>query len=168
MSDTMVSRLFPKTFLSIPLIILLSDSEDEFERPHPTVETPTYKNGNAGKLPLSNKCKLHHIGPCNVKCSSGTRVGHMTRDCRTLVPITTQRTLIANQKPAVNYFGCGAQGHFKSECPRSKNQNRGMDWLSKYLAMIVCDEKLVPIPYGDETLTIRAALEGDIRLNITS
>nr|GEX01671.1 reverse transcriptase domain-containing protein [Tanacetum cinerariifolium] len=30
-----------------------------------------------------------------------------------------------------------------------------MDWLSKYHAMIVCDEKLACIPYGDETLTIQ-------------
>ncbi|GJX47447.1 putative reverse transcriptase domain-containing protein [Tanacetum coccineum] len=28
----------------------------------------------------------------------------------------------------------------------------GMDWLRKYHAVIVCDEKLVRIPYGDETL----------------
>ncbi|GKB58823.1 putative reverse transcriptase domain-containing protein [Tanacetum coccineum] len=28
----------------------------------------------------------------------------------------------------------------------------GMDWLRKYLAVIVCDEKLVQIPYGSETL----------------
>ncbi|GJS07282.1 putative reverse transcriptase domain-containing protein [Tanacetum coccineum] len=31
----------------------------------------------------------------------------------------------------------------------------GMDWLAKYHAMIVCDEKIVHIPYGDETLIIR-------------
>nr|GEV97022.1 putative reverse transcriptase domain-containing protein [Tanacetum cinerariifolium] len=30
----------------------------------------------------------------------------------------------------------------------------GMDWLSKYHAVIVCDEKIVQIPYGDEVLTI--------------
>ncbi|GJX39435.1 putative reverse transcriptase domain-containing protein [Tanacetum coccineum] len=30
-----------------------------------------------------------------------------------------------------------------------------MDWLSKYHAVIICDEKLIRIPYGDETLTIR-------------
>ncbi|GJV16030.1 putative reverse transcriptase domain-containing protein [Tanacetum coccineum] len=29
----------------------------------------------------------------------------------------------------------------------------GMDWLRKYHAVIVCDEKLVRIPYGNETLT---------------
>ncbi|GJQ89850.1 putative reverse transcriptase domain-containing protein [Tanacetum coccineum] len=31
----------------------------------------------------------------------------------------------------------------------------GMDWLTKYHAMIVCDEKIVHIPYGDEMLIIR-------------
>ncbi|GJW89701.1 putative reverse transcriptase domain-containing protein [Tanacetum coccineum] len=29
----------------------------------------------------------------------------------------------------------------------------GMDWLRRYHAVIVCDEKLVQIPYGNETLT---------------
>ncbi|GJV98694.1 hypothetical protein Tco_1553946 [Tanacetum coccineum] len=28
----------------------------------------------------------------------------------------------------------------------------GMDWLRKYHAVIVCDEKLVQVPYGNETL----------------
>nr|GEY76583.1 putative reverse transcriptase domain-containing protein [Tanacetum cinerariifolium] len=31
----------------------------------------------------------------------------------------------------------------------------GMDWLAKYHALIVCDEMVVRIPYGDEVLTIR-------------
>ncbi|GJZ03452.1 putative reverse transcriptase domain-containing protein [Tanacetum coccineum] len=31
----------------------------------------------------------------------------------------------------------------------------GMDWLMKYHALIVCDEKVVCIPYGDEVLIIR-------------
>ncbi|GJV35872.1 putative reverse transcriptase domain-containing protein [Tanacetum coccineum] len=29
----------------------------------------------------------------------------------------------------------------------------GMDWLRKFHAVIVCDEKLVQVPYGNETLT---------------
>nr|GEU90083.1 putative reverse transcriptase domain-containing protein [Tanacetum cinerariifolium] len=32
----------------------------------------------------------------------------------------------------------------------------GMDWLSKYHAKIICDEKVVHIPIEDETLIIRA------------
>ncbi|GKD02422.1 putative reverse transcriptase domain-containing protein [Tanacetum coccineum] len=31
----------------------------------------------------------------------------------------------------------------------------GMDWLAKYHAVIVCDEKIVRIPYGDEVLIIQ-------------
>ncbi|GKC92314.1 putative reverse transcriptase domain-containing protein [Tanacetum coccineum] len=31
----------------------------------------------------------------------------------------------------------------------------GMDWLAKYHALIICDEKAVRIPYGDEVLIIR-------------
>ncbi|GJS24266.1 reverse transcriptase domain-containing protein, partial [Tanacetum coccineum] len=31
----------------------------------------------------------------------------------------------------------------------------GMDWLAKYHAVIVCDEKVVSIPYGDEVLIVR-------------
>nr|GFC40597.1 reverse transcriptase domain-containing protein [Tanacetum cinerariifolium] len=30
----------------------------------------------------------------------------------------------------------------------------GMDWLAKYQAVIVCAEKIVCIPWGDETLII--------------
>ncbi|GKF70310.1 hypothetical protein Tco_0203367 [Tanacetum coccineum] len=30
-----------------------------------------------------------------------------------------------------------------------------MDWLRRCYAVIVCDEKLVQIPYGNETLTFR-------------
>ncbi|GKA43480.1 putative reverse transcriptase domain-containing protein, partial [Tanacetum coccineum] len=31
----------------------------------------------------------------------------------------------------------------------------GMDWLEKYHALIVCDEKVIRIPYGEEVLIIR-------------
>ncbi|GJT98555.1 putative reverse transcriptase domain-containing protein [Tanacetum coccineum] len=31
----------------------------------------------------------------------------------------------------------------------------GMDWLAKYHAMIICDERIVCIPYGDEVLIIK-------------
>nr|GEZ29324.1 hypothetical protein [Tanacetum cinerariifolium] len=34
----------------------------------------------------------------------------------------------------------------------------GMDWLVKYHALIVCDEKVVHVPYGNEVLIIRVYL----------
>nr|GEU49136.1 putative reverse transcriptase domain-containing protein [Tanacetum cinerariifolium] len=44
-----------------------------------------------------------------------------------------------------------------------------MDWLAKYHALIVCDEKVVCIPYGDEVLIIRGDNWDDrSKLNIIS
>ncbi|GKA11479.1 reverse transcriptase domain-containing protein [Tanacetum coccineum] len=82
------------------------------------------KKAYVGKLPYYKKCRLHHVGPCTVKCNNCKRVGHMTKRCRTFVPAITQWARVANQKPTVTCFECGAQGHFKSDCPKSKNQNR--------------------------------------------
>ncbi|GJQ89648.1 putative reverse transcriptase domain-containing protein [Tanacetum coccineum] len=227
------------------------------------------KRGYVGSAPYYNKCRLHHEGPCTVKCTNYKKVSHMARDCKTVVATQTPRAPVANQR-VVTCFGYGGQGHYKSECPKSKNQIRGnkvvindvrrrayalgggdgnldsnvftgtfllnnryayilfdsgtdksfvsttfsalidipptaldvsytieladrriaesdtiirdctlnlldhsfnidlmavelgsfdviikMDWLSKYHVVIVCDEKIVRIPYGNETLTVQ-------------
>ncbi|GJS74747.1 hypothetical protein Tco_0707588 [Tanacetum coccineum] len=117
---------------------------------------PDNKNGYAGKLPLCNKCMLHHIGPCTIKCNHCKRVRHMTRDCRTLVSTTTRRPLVAKQKTAVTCYKYGKQGHYMSECSKLKNQNY------EYHAVIVCDEKLVRIPFGNEILTIQCDRSGEL------
>ncbi|GJY38809.1 putative reverse transcriptase domain-containing protein [Tanacetum coccineum] len=45
----------------------------------------------------------------------------------------------------------------------------GMDWLAKYHALIVCDEKVIRIPYGDKVLIIRGENYDDrSKLNIIS
>ncbi|GKB66370.1 putative reverse transcriptase domain-containing protein [Tanacetum coccineum] len=43
----------------------------------------------------------------------------------------------------------------------------GMDWLAKYHALIVCDEKVVRIPYGNEVLIIPKEIVADRRLRIS-
>ncbi|GKA53991.1 putative reverse transcriptase domain-containing protein [Tanacetum coccineum] len=49
----------------------------------------------------------------------------MTRDCKNAVAATaTQRVPIVNQRIAT-CFECGRQGHYRNECPKLKNQNRG-------------------------------------------
>ncbi|GJR26261.1 putative reverse transcriptase domain-containing protein [Tanacetum coccineum] len=170
----------------------------------------------AGNLPYCNKCKLHHVGPCTVKCSKCKRVGHMTRDCRASVAAMNQRAHVANPKATITCYECGRLGHFRNECQKLRNQNQvnqiwkekarensnikypielvnrrligsdtvlrgctlgllghpfnvdlmpielgsfdviiGMDWLANHHAVIVCDEKIVRIPYGDEVLIVQ-------------
>nr|GEY01270.1 reverse transcriptase domain-containing protein [Tanacetum cinerariifolium] len=78
-----------------------------------------------GPLPLCNKCKLHHEGPCIVRCRKCNKVGHLTRDCKvTISTISTQKGQVVNQR-VVTYFECGRQGHYMSDCPKLKDQNRG-------------------------------------------
>ncbi|GJU51681.1 putative reverse transcriptase domain-containing protein [Tanacetum coccineum] len=47
----------------------------------------------------------------------------------------------------------------------------GMDWLANHHAVIVCDEKIVRIPYGDEVLIVQGDRDGKgekLKLSITS
>ncbi|GJR95122.1 putative reverse transcriptase domain-containing protein [Tanacetum coccineum] len=82
------------------------------------------KRGYGGTFPYCNKCKLHHEGQCTVKCSNYRRFEHMTRDCRAAIVTTTQGTLGPNQS-VITCFECGVQGHYRKDCPKVKNQNRG-------------------------------------------
>ncbi|GKB05137.1 reverse transcriptase domain-containing protein [Tanacetum coccineum] len=64
------------------------------------------KRGYARSAPYYNKCRLHHEGPCTVKCTNCKKVGHMVRDCKTVVAAQTLRAPMANQR-VVTCFGCG-------------------------------------------------------------
>ncbi|GJW83651.1 reverse transcriptase domain-containing protein, partial [Tanacetum coccineum] len=59
----------------------------------------TNKKGYARILPLCKKCKLHHHGPCPVKCGNCKKVGHQARDYWTLTMMTC--------------YGCGGIRHTK-------------------------------------------------------
>ncbi|GJX11450.1 putative reverse transcriptase domain-containing protein [Tanacetum coccineum] len=82
------------------------------------------KKGHVGSLPYCNKCKLHHAGSCTVRCGNCKRVGHMTRDYKVAVTPKAQRALVGNQLGIVCYE-CGRPGHFKKDCLKLRNQNRG-------------------------------------------
>ncbi|GJS39077.1 reverse transcriptase domain-containing protein [Tanacetum coccineum] len=78
-----------------------------------------------GPLPLCNKCKLHHEGPYTVRCRKCNKVGHLIQDYKVTNSTTsTQRGQVVNQR-VVTCFECGRQGHYKSDCPKMKDQNRG-------------------------------------------
>ncbi|GKA11645.1 hypothetical protein Tco_0691191 [Tanacetum coccineum] len=65
------------------------------------------KKAYARNLPHYNKCKLHHVRPCTVKCSKCKRVGHMTRDYRAFVAAMNQRSHVVNLKATITCYECG-------------------------------------------------------------
>ncbi|GJT24103.1 putative reverse transcriptase domain-containing protein [Tanacetum coccineum] len=83
------------------------------------------RRGYAGPHPLYNKCKYHHVWPCTIKCNNCKRVGHQTRDCRSVTAVpNTQRAPLRNQQGVICYE-CGRPGHVKRDCPKLRNQNHG-------------------------------------------
>nr|GEV43429.1 putative reverse transcriptase domain-containing protein [Tanacetum cinerariifolium] len=110
------------------------------------------RKGYVGSLPYCSKCKLHHKGLCTIRCGNCKKVGHQTRGCRVTVNPNTQGAAVGNLH--------GLLGHpFDIDLMPvelgSFDFIIGMDWLAKYHALIVCDEKIVRIPYGDVVLIIR-------------
>ncbi|GKA68583.1 putative reverse transcriptase domain-containing protein [Tanacetum coccineum] len=69
--------------------------------------------------PLCPKCIYHHDGLCAPKFYKCNRVGHLARDCRS--PANIPRGTRTGHKPTC--YECGAQGYFKRECPKLKNNN---------------------------------------------
>ncbi|GJV59718.1 putative reverse transcriptase domain-containing protein [Tanacetum coccineum] len=82
----------------------------------------------AGSKPLCSKCNYNHEGPCPPRCNNCKRVGHATKDCR-IRPANNNnnnnRNNNNNNQQGNGCFECGAQGHFKRNCPRLRNNDRG-------------------------------------------
>ncbi|GKF10489.1 hypothetical protein Tco_0048415, partial [Tanacetum coccineum] len=74
-----------------------------------------------GPLPLYNKCKYHHEGPCTVRCGKCKKVRHLTRDCKA---VDSTRGQVVNQRVLI-CFEYGRQVHYRSDCPKLKDQNHG-------------------------------------------
>ncbi|GJR96069.1 putative reverse transcriptase domain-containing protein [Tanacetum coccineum] len=169
-----------------------------------------------GPLPLYNKCKLHREGPCIMRCGKCNKVRHSTQNYKVTNSTTsTHRGQIVIQR-VLTCFECGRQGHYRSDFPKLKDQNRGnkagnkngvgeargkayvlgggdanpdsnvvkgllghpfnidlmpielgsfdviisMIRLANHHAVIVYDEKIVRIPFGDEVLIVQGDRDG--------
>nr|GEU34149.1 reverse transcriptase domain-containing protein [Tanacetum cinerariifolium]GEU34150.1 reverse transcriptase domain-containing protein [Tanacetum cinerariifolium] len=82
------------------------------------------KKAYAGNLPYYNKCKLHHVGLCTVKCNNHKRVGHITRESKTSVIAMNQRAHVANPKATITCYKCGRLRHFRDKFQKLRNQNQ--------------------------------------------
>ncbi|GJZ84973.1 putative reverse transcriptase domain-containing protein [Tanacetum coccineum] len=87
---------------------------------------PGEKKPYEGSKPLCPKCNYHHDGPCDPKCTNCKRIGHLARDCKSrhVAANNNQRAQGVNQR-VLTCFECGAQGHFRSDCQKLKNENQG-------------------------------------------
>ncbi|GKA52433.1 putative reverse transcriptase domain-containing protein [Tanacetum coccineum] len=145
-------------------------------KPQTLEEAITITQRYTGSLPLCKKCTLHHTVPCTVKCQTCNKVGHLTRNCRNKGPATGSNLqpvsidhLIGHEMALENLVGTNTviQGctlillnqPFEIDLMPIKLGSFdvviGMDWLSKYHARIICDEKVIHIPIDGETLIIR-------------
>ncbi|GJV50055.1 putative reverse transcriptase domain-containing protein [Tanacetum coccineum] len=87
---------------------------------------PREKKPYRGSKPLCPKCNYHHDGQCAPKCTNYKRTGYSAWDCRSqpAAANNNQRAQGVNQR-VLTCFECGAQGHFKNNCPKLRNKNQG-------------------------------------------
>ncbi|GJW60942.1 putative reverse transcriptase domain-containing protein [Tanacetum coccineum] len=88
---------------------------------------PGEKREYKGSLPLCTKGNYRHKGPCAPRCNNFKKIGHLARDYRSYGPNgnNNNRGNSGTTQNAGTCYECGVQGHFKRDCPKLKNKNRG-------------------------------------------
>nr|GEW15463.1 putative reverse transcriptase domain-containing protein [Tanacetum cinerariifolium] len=76
---------------------------------------------------MEDKTRAYAERPCPPKCNNCKRVGHLTKYCRCRPANNNNNNNNRNNKnqQGDGCFECGAQGHFKKNCPKLKNNDRG-------------------------------------------
>ncbi|GJS58855.1 putative reverse transcriptase domain-containing protein [Tanacetum coccineum] len=136
-----------KTYYEDKLMPCMGSTEENVDWNKRQNTGQAYTAGNsdrksyAGSKPLCSKCNCHHeAGPCPPRCNNCNRFGHLARDCR-IRPANNNNNRNNNNNNNNNRnnnnnnnnnnqqgngcFECGAQGHFKRNCPRLRNNDRG-------------------------------------------
>nr|GEX12524.1 hypothetical protein [Tanacetum cinerariifolium] len=84
------------------------DHHQQQNRKQEIFRTYTTTNGYTGNCPLCERCTLHHIGPCTIKCQTCNKICHLTKNYRNKRP-TTRNNL---QTVSVTCNACGKKGHY--------------------------------------------------------
>ncbi|GJR73766.1 putative reverse transcriptase domain-containing protein [Tanacetum coccineum] len=81
----------------------------------------------ARSKPLCSKCNYNHEGPCPPRCNNCKKVGHLAKDCRSRPANANNNNHNNNNnnQKGNGCYECGAQGHFKRNCPKLRNNDRG-------------------------------------------
>ncbi|GKE13180.1 reverse transcriptase domain-containing protein, partial [Tanacetum coccineum] len=80
-------------------------------------QQPLFKMPNVGG---QNVARAYTAGPCTLRCGKCNKVGHLTWDCK----VTMSTTLTQVNQRVITCFECRRQGHYISDCPKLKDQNR--------------------------------------------
>ncbi|GJZ58721.1 hypothetical protein Tco_0614537 [Tanacetum coccineum] len=95
-----------------------NDYHQQQNRRQETSRDYTATNGYTGNRPLCEKCTLHHIGPCTVKCRTCNRVCHLTKNCRNKRPATRNNL----QSVSITCNACGEKGRYANQSSKANNK----------------------------------------------
>ncbi|GJZ25542.1 putative reverse transcriptase domain-containing protein [Tanacetum coccineum] len=157
---------------------------------------PSEKKAYTGTLPLCTKYNYHHTGQCAPKYGNYKRYGHATNDCRVNTNNNNNNNNNNKNQKARACYECGNTGHIKKNCLKLKNRGNNNNecsarhqedlsleeemlavdskrpiTLTKYHGVIICDEKIVRVPFGREMLIFQGNginQREESRLNIIS
>ncbi|GJV22191.1 putative reverse transcriptase domain-containing protein [Tanacetum coccineum] len=97
------------------------------EKNHAYAERNSDRKSYAGSKTLCSKCNYNHEGPCPPRCNNCKRVGHLTKDCRSRPANANNnnRNNNNNNQKGNGCYECGAQGHFRRNYTKLRNNDRG-------------------------------------------